>query len=407
MRFTVDSNRRRRLRLSQRLFAAIGLMACASLCSAQDDTSESAVVRLDSIEATRPADESPAETSEQHPEDDLFIPTDPQSLFAGRIVYVNPQVQSLEDDSVDESHEEFHEPLPELPIVPESSITAPPSASSGCADEEVHEFKWKDKDDKRVSFEKLMRDPYTTYRTYQSSLSWLPAHGQHFGWLDWQSDPYLNRDTRHGLTGAINVHWLSGPSSTPLPPRLYDFVLGYQTRKRLTEQFSYDLFTSVGAYSDFEGTARKGIRFPSHAVGMFHVNHSTDVVFGIDYLGRDDVQVLPVGGVSLRDILIPGLRMDLIFPRPRIDYLLTESHRLYLAGNLNGGTWQVEFPDEANYVVTYRDLRLMFGVESADKDGSLSALEFGYVFGRRLQVRDVPGDTHFDDAFVIQWVSRH
>jgi hypothetical protein len=183
-------------------------------------------------------------------------------------------------------------------------------------------------------------------------------------------------------------------------------MLGYQLHKKLSDQFSYDLFTSVGAYSDFEGSARKGIRFPSHAVGMFHVNHSVDFVFGVDYLDRDDIAVLPVIGVSLRDVFVHGLRMDLVFPRPRIDYMLSDQVRIYLAGLMSGGTWQVEFPDSSSPVMTYRDYRLLLGFESADKDGSLSAWEFGYVFGRRLDFRDQPGDTHFDDAFVIQWVSR-
>ena len=202
------------------------------------------------------------------------------------------------------------------------------------------------------------------------------------------------------------MHWLDGPISSPLPARLYDFMLGYQVRNRISDQFSYDLFTSVGAFSDFESSARKGIRFPSHAVGMFHVNHSTDFVFGVDYLDRDDVEVLPVIGVSLRDVYVNGLRMDLVFPRPRIDYMLSETHRMYLAGVMNGGTWQIEFPDRSDRVMTYRDFRLLLGIESTDKDGSLSAWELGYVFGRSLEFRNQPGDTHFDDAFVIQWVSR-
>jgi len=237
-------------------------------------------------------------------------------------------------------------------------------------------------------------------------LAWIPGHGENFGWLDWQSHPYLRRGNRHGLTGAINVHWLAGPVSSPLPPRLWDFTLGYQVRNKFSDQLIYDLFTSVGAFSDFEGSARKGIRFPSHAVGMFHVNHSTDFVFGIDYLDRDDVAALPVIGVSLRDLFTQGLRMDLIFPRPRIDYMLSEKNRMYLAGQMGGGTWQVNFPDATNPVMTYRDFRLLLGFESTDKDGSLSAWEFGYVFGRSLEFRNQPGDTHFDDAFLIQWVSR-
>ena len=99
--------------------------------------------------------------------------------------------------------------------------------------------------------------------------------------------------------------------------------------------------------------------------------------------------------------------MDLVFPRPRIDFMLSETNRIYLAGQMNGGTWQVRFPDRSNPALTYRDLRLLLGFESTSKSGGLSAWEFGYVFGRKLEFRDQPGQSGFDDAFVIQWVSRH
>ncbi len=378
-----------------------------------------AAAQLISIERSLSVAES-RESSTGNDEDDLCLPmdvqsagfttTEPRKLFAENVVYVDPSQEPIDPEpnnilppelSIPPTNED---PL-ELPVVTQP-IGPQTSGSSGCADESIHNFSVPDDDGKRLRFSRLMQEPYSVYRSEQSALAWLPGHGEHFGWLDWLSDPYLRRGNRHGLTGAINVHWLDGPISSPLPARLYDFMLGYQVRNRISDQFSYDLFTSVGAFSDFESSARKGIRFPSHAVGMFHVNHSTDFVFGVDYLDRDDVEVLPVIGVSLRDVYLRGLRMDLVFPRPRIDYMLSETHRMYLAGVMNGGTWQIEFPDRSNPVMTYRDFRLLLGIESTDKDGSLSAWEFGYVFGRSLEFRDQPGDTHFDDAFVIQWVSR-
>jgi hypothetical protein len=48
----------------------------------------------------------------------------------------------------------------------------------------------------------------------------------------------------------------------------------------------------------------------------------------------------------------------------------------------------------------------MLGFEHLEEDGSLSALEFGYSFERRLRFRGIPGDTAFNDGFVIRWVTR-
>ena len=381
--------------------AALALITCGESARAQLVTIEKSV-ELSDVEKSSDAAGTKRPNVETTTGDE-FTATDPQQLFAENIVYVQPP--------------EENSPELEIPLLPDANFppavedpyelpTVPPAVSAGCAEESIHDLKTLDDAGERLSFGRLMREPYSVYRSEQSTIAWLTAHGEHFGWLDWQSDPFLRRGNKHGLTGSINVHWLSGPGSSPLPPRLYDFVLGYQVRNKFSDQFSYDLFTSIGAYGDFEDSARDGVRFPSHAVGMFHVNHATDVVFGVDYLDRDDIAVLPVVGVSLRDVFVKGLRMDLVFPRPRVDYMLSDTHRMYLAGIMNGGTWAVEFPNETNQVMTYRDLRLLVGFESADKDGSLSAWELGWVFGRRLEFRDVPGDSHFNDAFVIQWVTR-
>lgn len=341
-----------------------------------------------------------------------FTTTEPERLFGENVLYLD----SSQEPATDGLNEDLP---PELSIPPggdellEQQITLPspgPSVSgnsSGCADESIHNFQIPEVDEERLQLSRLMHEPYSVYRSEQSMLAWLFGHGEGFGWFDWQTDPYLRRGNKHGLTGAFNIHWLAGPISSPLPPRLYDFVLGYQVRNKLSDQFSYDLYTSVGAYSDFEASARGAIRFPSHAVGMFHVNRSTDFVFGIDYLDRNDIAILPVLGLSLRDVFVHGLRMDLVFPRPRIDYMLSEQNRIYLAGQMSGGSWQVRFPDGQNPVMSYRDLRLMFGVESTGSDGSLSAWEFGYVFDRNLEFNNQPEHSSFDDAFLIQWISRH
>ena len=250
----------------------------------------------------------------------------------------------------------------------------------------------------------LQRAPYRRYRQAESGLSWLPGNGQNFGLVEWRYAPYLERDEDEGLKLAFNMTWLSGPHSVPLPARVYEFSAGYQKQGQFSDRFSYDLSARIGVFSDFDGSAREGVRFPSHAVGMFHINDCTDFVFGADYLDRDDISVLPVAGISWRPPAHPALRFDLIFPRPRIDYAFSKSHRMYVTGRLGGDTWDVD--DGIEHVVTYRDYRVLLGFQSADDDGDTSSVEFGYVFGREMELRGQPGHTSFDDAFVIRFVSR-
>lgn len=256
----------------------------------------------------------------------------------------------------------------------------------------------------RLSY--FSQEPYLNYRSDEESLSYLPGDGDQFGWVSFESTPYLGRGYKSGITTAFNLHLLSGPNMVPLPPRLYDFSLGYQKRGRIKDFMSFDLATSIGVFSDFEDSAKDGVRFPGHAVGMLHLKPEFDVVFGVDYLSRDDIKLLPVGGISWRPQAMPDLRFDLVFPRPRIDYSIDNQSKIYFAGRLGGGTWDIEFPNNDNDVLTYRDLQCVLGFEQRNSDGNLACLEFGYVFDRRIEFRTLSQTSELDDAFVIRFVTR-
>lgn len=256
-----------------------------------------------------------------------------------------------------------------------------------------------------IYFEQSQR--YTRYRSYQTAFQWIPGSNDDLGWFSWQSDPYLRRESNAGLILGFNLHGLSGPVTPDVSPRLYDAVAAYQVRRTISERFSYDVSASVGVFSDFEGSARKGVRFPAHAVGMLHLNHRADLVFGIDYLDREDIKVLPVAGVSIREFIVPNMRLDLVFPRPRLDFVVDNQHRVYFAALLGGGTWDFEATANTRELLTYRDYRVLFGFEFADDENDLSAIEFGYAFSRELEFANAGTSHSFPEAFVLQWVSRY
>jgi len=252
----------------------------------------------------------------------------------------------------------------------------------------------------------LPKPRYTIYRDRASLADYMPGDGDQFGWIDFQTTPYLPRGQSSGLTTAMGLHLLSGPNSAPLPPRLWDFILGYQARDTFADRFSYDVAANIGVYSDFEDSARDGVRALGHAVGMLHVNDTLDIVGGVDYLNRDDYKILPVIGYSWHNPNIPRWRADVVFPRPRVQYALDGGQRLYTAGLLGGGTWDIEMPGDINDVITYSDLEWLFGHERITSGGNISAIEMGYVFGRKLEFRSGQPDIDFNDAFVIRWVTR-
>jgi hypothetical protein len=250
----------------------------------------------------------------------------------------------------------------------------------------------------------LRMGPLDSYRGEERSQEVLPGDGNQFGWYSWNSQTYLDAASQMGLIGGINIHWLSGPEVVPLPPRLYDFVIGYQNRVNLTESLRVDAATSIGVFSDFEDSARDGIRFPSHLVGFYSPHHSSDWVLGVDYIDRDDIKLLPVFGFSWHDDASAPIRWDLIFPRPRVTARISEHRWLYIAGRYEGGSWDIELPDQRDEVMTYRDIRLVVGLDHAS-EGRVDGLELGFAFDRQLQLRHADSKDRFDDAFVIRWTT--
>jgi len=251
------------------------------------------------------------------------------------------------------------------------------------------------------------RKRYEVYRQRESTLGFMPGDGQQFGWLDFDNTPYLGEHESGGFAASIGLHLLSGPEQAPLPPRLWDFAIGYQNRSTLSELFSYDIASNIGVYSDFEDSARDGVRVLGHAVGILHANDNLDWVFGVDYLDRDDYRMLPVFGYSWRDAQNPTWMFDMVFPRPKVQVALPDCQTLYVAGLLGGGTWDIEMPYEVNDVMTYRDFRLMVGLENLLPSRARSSVELGWAFGRKLTFRDRLGAVDFGDAFLVQWVTRH
>lgn len=228
------------------------------------------------------------------------------------------------------------------------------------------------------------------YNVRKDDTSWLVGGDDDFGMFSLESYPSLPQDETWGVVSGLGIHWLGGPIRTDLPPRLFDFQIGLQRREWISATFGYDVSARIGAFSDFEGSAREGIRYPGHAVGFYRWTPACDFVFGIDYLSRDDIKLLPVAGLILtpRD----DLRLELVFPRPRVEVRISPKSSIYLAGELGGGTWDIERPTLPDDVVTYRDLRLLFGFSNCDENGGESGLEIGYVFDRDLTYRSGNGD---------------
>jgi hypothetical protein len=243
-------------------------------------------------------------------------------------------------------------------------------------------------------------DAFLGYRYDSNSLDLIAGRHDQFGMFSIAMDHYQPPGVESGVGVGLQFHFLNGPERTDMPPRVYDFSLAYQQRDRLGV-FGYDVAASVMASSDFLGSCRDGIRFPAHAVGFLAVGPTADLVFGVDYLDRGDVKLLPVAGLIV--LPRPDVRLEAVFPRPRVVFQLNEGYRLYVCGELGGDTWEIERVTMVHDLATYRDLRVCVGLQSVE-DKTRSAIEIGYLFARRLEYTSGDGNYSMADTATIRLI---
>jgi hypothetical protein len=239
------------------------------------------------------------------------------------------------------------------------------------------------------------------YNRVRSATTWLPGDDDRFGWLSFESLGGAKIGDMPSLVTGFGFHLLDGPVQTDMPPRLFDFSIGVADRRLIQPNIGYDILFCVGAFSDFEGSARDGVRYPSHAVTFLRLNPTSELVLGIDYLDWDDLQLLPVVGTIWSPT--DWLRVEAVFPRPRVAARIKDTSTwVYFGGELDGGTWAIERVNLVDDNATYRDLRLVLGWETLLADSLSSSFEIGYVFDRKLSYSSGIGDYDPPDGFMVR-----
>ena len=231
-------------------------------------------------------------------------------------------------------------------------------------------------------------DPFGRYAYHGSGEGgrsyWIPGSGDRMGIFAIVIEP-LREPVEDKTTFNLGATWhlVSGPKRTDMPSHLWDFTAILGRRGRLDMCWSYDVAVRSGWFSDFEGSARRGLRSPGHAVLYYTPSDWFQLQMGVDCLDRDDIACLPVFGAVFKPT--SDFRFDAVFPRPRIAYRVGGQRWLYLAAEMGGGTWAIQRADTTNDVATYRDYRISLGLQGETSNAEFT--EIGLIFGRHLEYR--------------------
>ena len=215
--------------------------------------------------------------------------------------------------------------------------------------------------------------------------------------VSWLATPLI-------LTPGFGVHHFNGPEVTDVPGQTYDTYLDIRWMRQVSPRVGIDLAVTPGWYSDYEQSDSDALRIGARGVALITLSPAFQIALGAAYLDRDDVPVLPLGGV----IWIPNAdtKVELILPRPKISRRFEQcchhSHWMYLAGEFGGGSWAIERANGRDDVLNYRDYRFIVGVERVSVCGVSGRVEVGYVFGREIEYDSRNRDFDLDSTMLVR-----
>jgi hypothetical protein len=211
------------------------------------------------------------------------------------------------------------------------------------------------------------------------------------------------------LAGPQGVISPDADAVVSLPPRLYAAYLDSLWHPQLTPQFSADLNFRVGVYSDLDKVTSNSIRFIGRGLGVLQLTPTLAFLAGIEYLDRNDIKLLPAGGVLWTPN--PQTNFDIYFPRPKLAQYLTSIGNTefwwYIGGEYGGGAWTFERQTDPwigmEERIDINDIRVFIGVDWNRLERIRGLFEVGYVFDRQIVVVNHPNESvDLEDTVMVR-----
>ncbi|MBM4005094.1 MAG: hypothetical protein FJ295_17700 [Planctomycetes bacterium] len=207
------------------------------------------------------------------------------------------------------------------------------------------------------------------------------------------------------ITPYFNQRLLTGPNAPDLPATLYETYVEFLWVPRFNERLIGILGVAPSVYSDFQASDADGFRLTGKGLVRYDiVPDRWQLLAGVLYLNRDDIRLLPAGGITWTPN--DDIRYELIFPRPklahRISFTNTSEDWVYVAGEFGGNSFAVLRDSGLQDKVTLRDMRFLVGWERKRNGGAGIRFEAGYVFARSIEFRSGTPDVEPDPTILLR-----
>jgi hypothetical protein len=217
--------------------------------------------------------------------------------------------------------------------------------------------------------------------------------------------PLPSRDSPLLITPTAKARYLDGPGPVDLPGAVYETYLEFLWLPRIGERWTAILGIAPGVYSDFEIDHSDAFRWTGTGLVRFNwTPGTTQVIFGVLYLNRNDIRLLPAGGV----IWTPNAdrRYEFLFPKPRFAHRIAFGPAfedwLYLGGEFGGNSYSIQRLSGAADTITLRDIRTYLGLQRKLNGGAGYHIEIGVVVGRVIEFQSATPDVEADPTVMVR-----
>ena len=257
------------------------------------------------------------------------------------------------------------------------------------------------------------------FQNFGADFTWITSkaasHGMGLFRLDLSGDMaiplFASQENPFLFEPRFAINYWNGPQSGiyDMAAHTFDASLGLRWLPKfqlasMATPFEFDIFFSVGVYSDFKKISGKSFRFPSWAYLSLDVTNNIKAKIGIWYLDRVRCKILPSGGV----IWSPNEQWEfqLLFPNPRVTYRPAGGSlrdlSVFARGEYGGGSWSVDHEFGGVERTDYNDYRILFGLDWKGRANGQGFFELGVAFARELYFADGRNSYELDAGFIMQ-----
>ncbi len=207
------------------------------------------------------------------------------------------------------------------------------------------------------------------------------------------------------ITPTGKLRLLDGPGTVDLPAQIYETYVEFLWLPKIGQRWMAIIGVAPGIYSDFQVDGSDAFRLTGTGLARFDwFPGVAQLVFGVLYLNRDDIRLLPAGGIIWTPA--PGRRYEILFPKPKLAHRIAWGSGfedwVYLGGEFGGNSYAVERLSGTNDTITLRDFRTYFGLERKLDGGAGYYIEIGYVTGRIIEFQSATAAVRADPTAIIR-----